>query len=66
MTKLEAIEQAVRELLPQELEAFRVWFEEFDAMRFDGKIERDARDGNLDQLAQSALKEFRKGHAREI
>jgi hypothetical protein len=66
MTKLEAIEQAVRELPPQELEAFRAWFEEFDAIRFDAKIEQDARDGKLDQLAQSALKEFREGAAREI
>jgi hypothetical protein len=66
MTKLEAIEQAVRELPPQELEAFRGWFEEFDAIRFDAKIEQDARDGKLDQLAQSALKEFREGPAREI
>jgi len=66
MTKLEAIEQAVRELPPQELEAFRTWFEEFDAIRFDAKIEQDARDGKLDQLAQSALKEFREGAAREI
>jgi len=66
MTKLEAIEQAVRGLPPQELEAFRAWFEEFDAIRFDAKIEQDARDGKLDQLAQSALKEFREGAAREI
>jgi len=66
MTKLEAIEQAVRELPPQELEAFRAWFEEFDAIRFDAKIEQDARDGKLDQLAQSALKEFCEGPAREI
>ena len=66
MTKLEAIEQAVKDLPPKELEEFRAWFEEFEAAAFDAKIERDARDGKLDRLAQAALKEFREGRAREI
>jgi hypothetical protein len=66
MTKLEAIEQAVKELLPKELEEFRAWFEEFEAAAFDAKIERDARSGKLDRLAEAALKEFREGRTREL
>jgi hypothetical protein len=66
MTKLDAIEQAVKDLRPKELEEFRAWFEEFDAAAFDAKIERDARDGKLDGLAEAALKEFREGRTREL
>jgi hypothetical protein len=64
MTKLEAIEQAVKDLPSNELEEFRAWFEEFDAAVFDAKIERDARDGKLDRLAKAALKEFRRTYSR--
>ncbi|MBV9394867.1 MAG: hypothetical protein JOZ84_10690 [Methylobacteriaceae bacterium] len=66
MTKREAIEQAVKDLLPNELEQFRAWFEEFEAVAFDSKIEPDARRGKLDRLAEAALREFREGRAREI
>ncbi len=66
MTKLEDIEKAVAELAPSELARFRAWFAEFDAVRFDEKIERDARSGKLDQLAEKALAEFRSGRAREL
>ena len=59
MTKLEAIEQAVKDLPPKELEEFRTWFEEFEAAAFDAKIERDVRSGKLDRLAEAALKESR-------
>jgi hypothetical protein len=66
MTKLQAIEQAVKDLPPDELEEFRAWFEEFEAATFDAKIERDARSGKLDRLAEAALKEFREGRTREL
>ncbi len=66
MTKLEDIEKAVAELRPEELVRFRAWFEEFDADRFDRKIQRDAAAGKLDRLADEALADYRKGHAREL
>jgi hypothetical protein len=66
MMKLEAIEQAVKDLRPKELEEFRAWFEEFEAAAFDAKLERDACDGKLDGLAKVALKEFREGRTREL
>ncbi|MFZ0424510.1 MAG: hypothetical protein WAL80_16665 [Xanthobacteraceae bacterium] len=56
------IAKAVAELPPDQLAEFRVWFEEFDAARFDQKIERDAKAGKLDRMADHALEEFRKGH----
>jgi len=63
---IEDIEKAVTKLTPAELAKFRAWFEEFDAARFDVKIERDANAGKLDRLADEALAEFRAGRAREL
>jgi hypothetical protein len=66
MTTLDEIEKAVAKLRPDELARFRVWFETFEAERFDRRIERDAAAGKLDGLAEEALADFRKGRAREL
>jgi hypothetical protein len=66
MTTLEDIEKAVTELPADQLAKFRAWFEEFEAARFDQRIERDAKAGRLDQLAEQALADFRAGRAREL
>jgi len=63
---IEDIEKAVAKLPPDQLARFRAWFEEFDAARFDERIERDAKSGLLDGLAEQALTDFRKGRAREL
>jgi hypothetical protein len=63
---LDDIEKAVAELPPDQLLRFRAWFEEFEAARFDDRIERDAKAGRLDQLAEQALSDFRDGRAREL
>jgi hypothetical protein len=60
------LEKAVASLPPDQLDQFRDWFEGFDAARFDRKIERDAKAGKLDRLADAAVEDFRKGHAREL
>lgn len=66
MTTLEDIEKAVAELPPDQLVRFRAWFEDFEAARFDQRIERDAKAGKLDQLAEQAFADFRAGRAREL
>ena len=66
MTKLDDIEKAVAKLAPSELARFRAWFAEFDAACFDEKIDRDAKSGKLDRLAEQAQSEFRSGRAREL
>ena len=63
---IEDLEKAVAQLPPQELALFRVWFEAFDAARFDETIERDAVSGKLDRLADEALASHREGHTREL
>jgi hypothetical protein len=61
---VEDLEKAVSKLSPDELDRFRMWFEEFEAARFDRKIEQDARAGKLDRLAEQALADYRAGRAR--
>jgi hypothetical protein len=66
MTKLEDIEKAISKLAPAELARFRTWFDKFDSARFDEKIERDAKAGKLDLLAEQAIADHRKGRSREL
>jgi len=66
MTTIEDIEKAIAKLPADQLDRFRDWFEQFDAARFDAKIERDATAGKLDRLADEAREDFRSGRAREL
>jgi len=66
MSTVEEIEQAISKLPPDDLAKFCAWFEAFEAARFDERIERDAKSGRLDRLADQALADYRAGHAREL
>jgi hypothetical protein len=66
MTTLEDIEKAVTELPADQLAKFRAWFEEFEATRFDQRIDRDVKAGRLDRLAEQALADLRAGRTREL
>jgi hypothetical protein len=61
MTKLEQIESAIASLGERELKAFRRWFAEFDALRWDRQIQRDAKAGKFDKAIAKAKSEHRKG-----
>jgi hypothetical protein len=66
MTAVEAIEQEIKKLSPNELAELRLWFAKFDADSWDAQIESDAAAGKLDALAAEALAEYEAGKAREI
>ena len=66
MSTLEELEKAVAGLPAEDLARFRAWFAEFDAARFDQRIERDALAGTLDRFAERALEDYQKGRAREL
>ena len=66
MTTIEDIEKAVEKLSPEQLATFRAWFDEFQARLFDEQIERDAKAGKLDKLADEALRAHRQGRSREL
>jgi hypothetical protein len=66
MGKIEEIEKEVQGLKPNEFQAFRKWFWEFDAKMWDRQFEKDALSGKLDSLAEAALKSFKAGRCSEI
>ena len=66
MNMIEEIEKEVQGLKPDELEAFRKWFWDFEAQEWDRQFERDALSGKLDSLAKTALKSYKSGHCSEI
>lgn len=53
MTKVEKIEQAIRQLSDRDLASFRAWFSEFDAASWDRQLEAHASAGRLDALADA-------------
>lgn len=66
MTKIDDIKQAVAQLSPDELKAFRAWFEELQADLWDEQIERDAKAGKLDWLFEDAAREHEQGLSRKL
>ncbi len=60
------IESAVSKLSPEELAAFRRWFQQFDAAVWDRQFEKDVDAGRLDALGQEALRELRDGRCPEL
>lgn len=58
MSTVEKLKEAIRQLSPEELAAFRAWFAEFDAAVWDQKFEEDVAAGRLDQLAEEALRDL--------
>jgi hypothetical protein len=66
MTKIQRLERAIKELTPDELAAFRKWFQEYDSAVWDEQIGQDAVAGKLDKLAEKALVDHRAGRTGEI
>jgi hypothetical protein len=66
MTKLEQIEQDITSLTPEELSAFRAWFDVFDAAAWDARIEKDSSARKLDRLREQALGAHREGKTTEL
>jgi len=66
MTTVEDIEKAVAKLTSEQLAQFRAWFEDYDARLFDEKIERDAKAGKLDKLAEQARANHKAGRRTEF
>jgi hypothetical protein len=66
MTTVQAIEQAIQQLAPQDLSEFRQWFAKFDEAAWDAQIEADVTVGKLAALAAEAKVEFGNGNSREF
>jgi hypothetical protein len=66
MRNIHEIEEAVRTLSSDDLAAFRVWFADYDAEKWDRKLENDVSNGRLDELADEALKEMQEGRCTDL
>ena len=66
MSDLQAIQQAIQSLSPEEQDALRRWFEGRDAAAWDDQIERDAAAGELDSLAAEAMADYRSSPQRSL
>jgi hypothetical protein len=66
MSTLHEIEQAIRDLGPQDLAALRQWFAEYDAELWDRQIEQDVAAGRLDRLADKALRDLAEGRCTDL
>ena len=66
MSNLQEIETAISNLSADQLAAFRVWFAEFDAERWDRQFEEDVAAGRLDGLADRALQHLREGRCTDL
>ena len=66
MTRIDDIKQAVSTLSPDEMAAFRAWFDELQEQLWDEQIERDEKGGKLDWLVDEALAEHTAGQTRRL
>ena len=66
MSKVEAIEQQIEKLSPDELAAFRRWYTAFDAEIWDRQFEADVKAGRLDTLADKVLRDHAAGQTKPI
>ncbi len=66
MTTVSEIENAIKQLSPDELLAFRQWYSAFDFESWDDQIERDSKTGKLDFLLDEVRHDIREGRTKEI
>jgi len=66
MSTVQEIEEAIRQLSPEDLAAFRAWFAEFDAGLWDQQFVEDVAAGRLDALADEAMLDLREGCCTEL
>ena len=66
MSRVEAIEQQIEKLSSDELAAFRRWYAAFDAEAWDRQFEVDVKAGNLDVLAEKALRAHASGQSKPL
>ena len=66
MPTLKRIEAEVASLPDQELRQFSRWFAQFEAERWDQRLNADITSGKLDDLAAEALSEYASGKCKPL
>ena len=66
MTKVEKLEKEIQKLSPDELAAFREWFQKFDSDAWDEQIKEDMEAGKLYKISKEAVAAHKAGKAKQI
>ncbi|MBI2434907.1 MAG: hypothetical protein HYV26_18795 [Candidatus Hydrogenedentes bacterium] len=66
MNSIETIEEAIRELAPEECSELKAWLDDYHAQLWDARIEADIMAGSLDALGQEALDDLRAGRCTDL
>lgn len=66
MSRVEKIENQIKELSRDELTALREWFADFDGNAWDRQMEADINAGRLDCLAERALLDHEAGRSTRL
>lgn len=66
MSNVEQVENQIRGLSTDELQAFRIWFAQFDAESWDRQVEIDSKNGALNSLAERALADHKSGRSTTL
>ena len=65
MSNVSEIEDALRQLSPDERAAFRAWYAEFDAEEWDRQFDADVAAGKLDWLVAEARRDLQDGRCTD-
>ena len=66
MNRLKEIKRVVLALSEDDFRKFYNWITELDHERWDRQIERDSSDGLLDDLANKAVADYKKGLSKQL
>jgi hypothetical protein len=66
MMLVQQIKKEVADLPKVQLKEFRSWFEEFDASEWDKQFEKDVASGKLENIANRAVSDFKKGKFKKL
>lgn len=66
MSSLLTIEKEIQNLPEHDFIVLREWFQDLDSKKWDDQIEVDTSSGKLDELADSALNDFKNGKYKAV
>ena len=66
MSNLSEIEQSVSLLADEDFARFRQWFMEFENKKWDWQIEQDINENKLNNMANEALADYKKGKFKSL
>ena len=66
MSSLIAIEEEIENLPEHDFIILREWFQDLDSKKWDKQIEDDVNKGKFDDLANSALNDFKNGKYKAV